>query len=235
VAELLGGLGIAVRAPEEDGSVLAEVHRPEGVVISALTGAPLEAADPQVDPYPRTVNEEKDAAEVMGDRDRLRQIEERERTFLAKRVLAVIGDRRKEALARAPRLNRLLLEVATVGSSAAWEALNAELLRRDHPLVLMADPRTKGVAPRAWPGVGKAIPAYPDLVSLDWTARDLKMPSSSFGLALMPPRALFEWAAKIGVAVAINVYRDRSSPLYVMLPVDRLEALASSKPRPVSR
>lgn len=229
VGELLSGLGIPLRTPEKDGSVLVEVHRPEGVVLSALTGPPQAAQGSPPDPYPRTVNEEKDRAESEHDRARLRQIEERELAFLAKRVTEVLGDRRREPLARAPRLGRLLLDVATTGSEAAWAALNEELLSRDFPLILMADPKTKGIAPRAWPGLGKALPAYPDLVSLEWTAADLKMASSSFAVAAMPPRTLLEWAAKIGVAIAINVYRDRSSPLYVMLPVDRVEALVHAR------
>lgn len=225
--ELLLGLGVPVRAPEKDGSCLVEVHRPEGIVISALTGRSFPSEG--VDPYPRTVNQERDEAESRADRGREGQIGERERAFLAKRMVDVCGDRRKEALARAPRLGGLLLDVATNGTEASWQALNEELLRRDFPLVLMADPKTKAVAPRAWPGVGKALPAYPDLISLQWTAADLKMPQSSFALATMPPHTLLEWAAKLGIAVAINVYRDRSSPLYVVLPPERVEALVEAR------
>lgn len=224
--EMLAGLGIAARAPEKDGSTLVEIHRPEGIVIAALAGRALEAKD--VDPYPRTVNEEKDRAESEGDRDRLRQIEEHERAFLAKRIVEIGPDRKKEPLTRAPRLCRLLLDVSTTDGEAAWQALNEELLSRDFPLVLMADPATKGVAPRAWKGAGKAIPAYPDLISLNWTAADLKMAAGSFALALMPPRTLLDWAAKLDVGIAMNVYRDRSSPLYVMLPPERVQALAEA-------
>jgi len=55
------------------------------------------------------------------------------------------------------------------------------------------------------------------------------MDPSSYAIMGMPPRALFEWAAKIGAAVALNVYRDRSSPLYVFIQAATVQILAQGK------
>lgn len=226
--ELLRGLGLEVRLPEKDGAILAEVHRPEGIILSVLTGR-IHAPEAAPDPYPRTVNEEKDRAEAEGDRERRERVEERERAFLAKRIVETGKSRAGELPAWAPNLCRLLLEVATTGSHAAWKALHKELAGRSIPLLLIVDPATRGVAPRTWPGQGPALAAYPDRISLEWTAQDTKIPPGSFAIASTTPRILFDWAAESGLAVAINVYRDRASPLYVMFPAEKMKSLASGK------
>lgn len=228
--ELLCGLGLAVRLPEKDGAMVVEVHRPEGVIVAALAGR-IHALSKAADPYPRTVNEEKDRAKAEGDRERQERVEERERAFLAKRIVETEKRRAAELPAMAPHLCRLLLEVATKGGDAAWEALLDELAGRSLPLLLMVDPETRGIKPRAWPDLGPALPAYPDQLSLEWAAQDMDRPLRSFGIALMPPRALFDLAAGKELAIAINVYGDRGSPHYVLFPAEKVKSVASRKGR----
>ena len=105
--------------------------------------------------------------------------------------------------------------------------LLCQLVGRTVPLLLMVDPATRGVAPRTWPGLGPALAAYPDQTSIAWAAQDMKIPLGSFAVALMTPRDLFNWAVEHGNAVAINVYRDRASPLYVPFPLKKLKSLVS--------
>lgn len=228
--ELLRGLGLEMRLPEKDGVVLVEVERPEGRVLSALAGR-IPAADEAVDPYPRVVNEEKDRAEAERDPARRERVEERERAFLAKRIVEAGEGRERDLPLMAPRLRRLLLEVASTGSDAAWAALDEELADRRFPLLLSADPATRSVRPRDWPGHGPGLAAYPDRLSFEWAAQDLKTPPGSVAILAMTPRELFAWAAKLEMGVAINVYRDRASPLYVVLSAEKVKARAAKKGR----
>lgn len=141
------------------------------------------------------------------------------------------GEAEEEPLApaRAPRLCRLLLDAAQgARSGEAWRALCEELLRRDAPLVVMASP-DGAVAPRAWPGMDPAVPVYPDLRSVEQAAEDLGMAPGSFGFAAMPPRDLFAWAAGLDSAVALNVYRDPSTPLYVFVTAEEVQALSEGE------
>lgn len=133
-----------------------------------------------------------------------------------------------QAPARAPRLGRFLLEAAQARSNEAWRALCEELLRRDAPLVVMAS-EDGAVTPRAWPGVGLAMPVYPDLRSVEQAAEDLGMAPGSVGLAAMPPRDLFAWAAGLDTALALNVYRDPSTPLHVFVTAEEARALAEGE------
>lgn len=66
-------------------SVLVEVQRPEGVILSALPGrvfVPTQSADP----YIRRMNEEKDRAEEQGDIVEQRRLEALELDELARRL-----------------------------------------------------------------------------------------------------------------------------------------------------
>lgn len=140
------------------------------------------------------------------------------------------GDAEEEpqALPRAPRLCRLLLDMADARSGEAWRALCEELLRRDAPLLVMAS-ADGAVKPRAWPGVGMAMPVYPDLRSIEQAAEDLGIAPGSVGFAAMPPRDLFAWAAGLDAALALNVYRDPSTPLYVFMTAEEARALSEGE------
>jgi hypothetical protein len=177
---LLEAAGIPPRIPERDGSLLVEVHRPEGVVITALLGMSWT-----------------DAIQPGGDA------------------------RSPRPLLRAPRLRRLLLEASS--GPTPWRGLMEELLRREAPFLFIANP-AGGVAQQQWPGSEPALPAYPDERSFAWTVEDLRL--ESVRMAVMPPHVLFSWAAGKRSAVALNVYKDRASPSYVMLGAEDVQALA---------
>jgi hypothetical protein len=92
VVTLISELGIGVRAPDpKEVAVLAEVHRPEGVILSALVGAPYEET-PAAGSWAREVNEEKDRA--ASDRERRERLEEGERRALEERLAPDGGARR---------------------------------------------------------------------------------------------------------------------------------------------
>jgi len=227
VAELVSDLGLSVREPElETGAVLVEVHRPEGVILSGLPGTSFAPAR-EADPFVRQINEEKDGAQEEGDTAKLRRLEEQEREELTRRLAPARG-KGVNAVVRASRLRQLLLE-AQEGGEEAWQALLAELLQRDIPLLVIVDPKTLAAAQRTWPGQGKAMPVYPDRASLMLSASELGLPPESFAIAEMPARDVFSWMAKEGSAVAINAYRDAKTPTYLWLRAEVVQALSQEK------
>jgi hypothetical protein len=133
VVALVRGLGIDVRVPEaKDTAILAEVHRPEGVILSALLGMPLSKDDP-VDTSAREANQAKDLAEADRDILRKQRLEAEERDALDRKLAQAGEGPRGSPVRRAPRLHRLILAVADDGDPAR-PALHEELLRREVPL-----------------------------------------------------------------------------------------------------
>lgn len=225
VVELFGELGLEVRRPDPaDAGVLAEVQRPEGIILSALLGAPIEGAA-TAGSWAREVNEEKDRA--ASARARFAQLEEDERRELEKRLSPEGGPRRVAAVEVAPRLRRLLLAVAEDGSAETKEALYEELLSREIPLLFEADPETRRVQLRRWPGGLDALAVYVDTASLRMTASDLGKPWGSVAAGEMTPAKLFSWAAGNGWTVAICVFNKARKPLYVPIAAEQVRALAA--------
>ena len=85
------------------------------------------------------------------------------------------------------------------------------------------------VAHMTFPGGASALPAYPDEQAFGRAVADLAAPRAPVVMAAMGPRELFDWAASAKAAVALNVYRDPSSPLYVFLTSVQVAALASGE------
>jgi hypothetical protein len=134
------------------------------------------------------------------------------------------GERRVSAVDRAPRLNRLLLAAAD-GEKRALKALHTELLEREIPLLFIVDENGRA-ALAEWPGGVRALAVYGDRASLFATAEDRGLALGTFGVAEMPPRQLFAWAAGNGQALALNVFRTRQEPIYIPLPPEAVAALA---------
>jgi hypothetical protein len=231
MARLFAGLGLGVRAlgPDPHRLVMAEVHRPEGVVISAPLGNPRPLGDAAVDPYPSTVNQEKAAAEAQEDRQRLMDLETQERNHLARLVQPVLPHLDQGALLRAPRLCRLLRTVVDQGSPAARRALDEELLRRDQLLQLLMKPDGRSTFTATFPGVGSVLRGYPDLISLKLTARDLHLAEGSYLPGGMPARQLFDWGAKMNVSVALNVFMATHTPSYVVWTPEEVRLMAAGR------
>lgn len=227
VVMLIRELGIEVREPDpKEGAILAEVHRPESVVISALVGVPF-GESLAAGSWAREVNEEKDRAE--GDHERRARVEDEERAALEVRLGQDGGARRIAGVDRAPRLRRLLLAAADEGGAAARKALYEELLGREVPLLFMIDPKTRGAALRSWPDGFEALVIYADNASLLTTARDLGLPMGSFAAAEMKPAALFAWGAGQGWPVAICVFRESGEPVYARIKAEEVRALAAGR------
>jgi hypothetical protein len=227
VADLVAGLGFPVRTPvPPEGAFLVEVHRPEGIVVSALLGEHLTPAEPG-ERHARDVNDEKDRAEGEGDAGRLARIEEEERAELTRRLAPVGGEPEVASVELAPRLRGLIL--AAAGDAAARRALHDELLARRIPLLVMVDAKTKSASLRQWPGNVVAMPAYADRASFLRALRDTGQSPQGVAAAEMAPRALFAWAVQHQWAVALGAYRAPDEPVYVLLPADEVRALARGR------
>jgi hypothetical protein len=182
---LLKRARFAPRHTEPDGAVLLEVHRPEGVVLSAFRGASAEAP---VQVSPETIG---------GPPERLK---------------------------RAPRLRRQALAALEERSDASWRALMVELLGRPWHVLLIANSAGE-VRPYQWPGSKLALSAYADEQAFGWAVEDMNL-GGDVVMAGMSPRSLFAWADQIGTGVALNVYRDRGSPVYLQIGGSQVAALA---------
>jgi len=224
---LIAELGVELRAPvPEDRAVLAEVHRPGGVIISGLLGAPLPPSKFAA-PWARDVNVEKDGS--RDDREQLASLEHNERQALAARLaLPSAGATPTRAVDVASRLRRLLVAVLEGGDSAR-PALFTELGARELPLLIVVDQKTRAPGLMSWPGGFQALPVYADKMSLLGAVRDLKLAPGSFGVNEMKPSELFSWAAGAGTAVAIGVFDDTGKPQYVRISPGEMRALGTAR------
>jgi hypothetical protein len=139
-------------------------------------------------------------------------------------AIADIAEPAPARLKRAPRLRRLVLAASDGDSDATWRALIGELLGREWSFLLIADSAGR-VTPRQWPGSEPALPVYPDEQSFGWTVEDVGT-SAPVCMASMSPCELFRWASKSGSAIALNAYRARSLPVYLVLRASQVTALA---------
>ncbi|HYO54291.1 hypothetical protein [Archangium sp.] len=230
LARLLIGLGLNVRVLEPDPQryVLLEVHRPDGVVLTALMGHrfPREGA---VDDFPASVNAEKARAEAQGDVLRLWQLEQWERDYLVRALQPIQSQLRELPQLRAPRLCRLLRTVVDQASPTARKALEKELLRRTLPLLLLMKPDCKSMSVAHFHGIGPALRAYPDHDSLLRTVKDLEMAEGSYGIGGMSVRDVFDSAAAGNISLALNVYLTPYTPTYVFWLPEDARLLAQGK------
>lgn len=229
LAELVSHLGIVVRGLDPaTGGLLAEVHRPEGIILSALLGMPFVPKE-TADNYWLQINQEKDLAETQADDAKFRRLEENERREITGRLASLQGAA-PGAVSRATRLQRLLLELDRSDPAGAWQAVCEELLQRELPLLVIVDPKTGGAPMMKFPSASEeisALPAYTDTASLMKIAK-LGLPFETLASANMSPRKLFKWMAGQHSAVAINYYRD-DAPFYLHLRPEEVKALAEGK------
>jgi hypothetical protein len=216
LARLLAGLGlnVRVRGPDPHRILLAEVHRPEGVVITRLVGHPF-PLEGTVDDFLATVNAEKDRAEAQGDAPRLQDLEQRERDYLAREIEPIQVQLHRMALPRAPHLIRLLRTFVEQRSPTARRALDEELLGRTLPLVLLLGPDGQSVFLADFPGNEQAVRVFPDLRFARMAAKDLKLAEGSYRIGCGSARDIFSIAAEGSHSVALNVYLTPEQPVYV--------------------
>ena len=111
----------------------------------------------------------------------------------------------------------------------ALDALCAELLTRTAPIYLMRDPETRAIEVRVYGDVGRALPTFADLLSLERASRDMGLSPDAFEIRVVRVHQLLAMAADGGVGVAICTYRD-DTPVYAVLSGERVQAMATVVP-----
>lgn len=216
-ARLLRGLDLEVRQPQDaPNALLFEVHRPEGRILTLMAGAPFPQEGDPVDPYALKVNQEKDQAEAEGDRERLRVLGEAERDQWMRRTAGVADS--VQPLLRAPRFGRLLLEVESTQGEGTFPKLYEELVHREFPFLYMIDRETSQSQLRTFGPLDRALPIFADLRCLRWAAEDTG--NTSAQIVMIPPRELFAMAIRGDLDLAFNTFRNRATPVYVVIPTD---------------
>ena len=155
-----------------------------------------------------------------------------QRAFASQPLVSTGVDEPSEALVRAPRLHRLVVQAAEDSGSTAWPALCAELLRREAPLLFTLLPKPNGevaVPTASWPGLGNALPVFPDLRAIRQTARDQGRPEGSYGVGSLAPGRLFAWALEQGFSIALNGFLDVNTPVYIGFRPSDLHALIAGR------
>lgn len=221
LAGLLAGLGVEVRAPlRRDAAVLIEVVRPDGGVLTALAGSQLEAA---ADPSAQVTNQARRLARDQRDLARVQRLETEEHEALTRMLAPGAPD--KLAALRAPLLRKLTLDTVARGD-AARPALYEELLRREVPLLLAIDTTSGGPRGISWPDGAKATPVFGDELCLHATAAGYGWAADHSGVAIVPPRKLFEWAAREAFALALFAEHAKDKRVYVLIEPDESAQLA---------
>jgi hypothetical protein len=231
VVELLAGVGVQVRSPDETGDFFIEVARPEGVVVSALLGTPILVSEPP--PILASLNREKDDAIAKEDEEARYRVGEREKAFLSQRISEVSQARTQVAsdgsVLRDGRLRRLLLAVQrSPKNHSVWTKLFEELLEEESPLVLLTDLNGK-VAPMKWRGIPPVIPVFSDLVSAQQAATDTGWGPKGYGVAHMTVVHLCSWLLETKTEGFLNVFEDPTTPHYVRPGMGALRALAEGR------
>lgn len=135
----------------------------------------------------------------------------------------------KSIVARAPRLRRLTLDAIENPADETWNELMAELLRRDIGLLISCEESGK-VSTRHWSNSFTGIPVFPDLISLLDSVEDMQKGSEPLSLNVNSPRMLYRWLDQQSVpGIALNVYKDRNTPLYLPLTKEQVSVLAQGR------
>jgi hypothetical protein len=203
-AQHMIGLGVVMRQPDEQEGQLAiqiEVKRPDGV-LTVLAGAsvPLEGLTRVYQP------------------DSLVSIASQVIKMRAEKLL--IKD--QPIAFRAPKLRQRILDLAGAPVDAAFIA---ELVARDLPLFLLATPGNEGLSVKAFGDVS-AVPAYVDVIGAHWAAAANGLVPGGYSPSPADPRPLLKHLAQEKLGLAIGTFRDRESPVHVVIPPDLLESAA---------
>mmetsp|Transcript_11867 Transcript_11867/g.20623 ORF Transcript_11867/g.20623 Transcript_11867/m.20623 type:complete len:371 (-) Transcript_11867:137-1249(-) len=215
LVKVLQSLGIESRRLPTGGSILAEVHRPEGIILSALLSTPITHSLPN--------NEN----EVLSLIEQIKNIQLKPIPSPFVSSCRTFG----KAAVRNGRRRRLLLQVAEASTeeetNAAWQNLLTDLLKNEYPLLVPTSADGRAM-PMDWPGIGKAMPIFSDVTSLELMAQQTHQ-TGSFAHAEFSTKQLAAWLLQINVPPVFNVYRGPSEPLYVQLGLTSLGPLSEGR------
>jgi hypothetical protein len=137
---------------------------------------------------------------------------------------AALSDSVPRHVVRAPRLRRLILDANT---ESGWTRLFEELLAREIAMHTIVNQDTSA-SPMGFP-VGPLVPVYPDVSSVLQAMQDLNL-LGSHSWGRFAPRELFKWAYhQTTVGIALNAYREPSTPNYLVVPRGAVAELAAGR------
>lgn len=226
----LKGLGVDVRKPHPTGTLMVEVDRPEGVVLTALLGEPLQI---EADTRSLAFNREKDDAARRGDAAALSEIEQRERAELEASLAfgpppatTAFGVPGKPVL-RCGRLRTLVLDAIARSDPQSVVELARGLLTNPYSLLAVTDAQGKRFLPMQWEGGVSALPIHTDIVSVELTANALKLTDVGYGLVEFSIAKLCQYALQSRARLAINAYASAREPRYLLLTTVTVRAMAA--------
>lgn len=228
---LLRGLGIEVQTPDPSGGVLLEVVRPEGIVLSALMGGALADGSPTSDAALH-FNRRKDAAQQQQNASALAQIEAEERAFLQRAWRLLPAEPAwppRTAALRESRLRQLMLHHQQAPQDHSRRVLLLQaLLAHDRPLLLMGD--GQGQASRMQWGQQVATLVFCDVVSLRQCQIETGRVDPRFAPVELPFAEIIRLLLQSNEAAALNTFARAHQPLYTLLRLPTLRALALARP-----
>jgi hypothetical protein len=113
---------------------------------------------------------------------------------------------------RSPRLLR------EIDSGVDPNAIVNELAARDQPVFVMSDPSKPGSLEIRKFGDHRAIAVYANATAIQWAAMDVAKPRESYEPEPANLAKLIAIADKDGLGIAIGLYRNRQTPLYMIVP-----------------
>jgi hypothetical protein len=199
--QLLHGLDVDVRTPDNTAGELTtefEVSRSDGRTLACVAGPVAPVA-------PRFAR-----GELVG------------RPFAEVAAIAASLDVKESfATFRSPRLYGLL------GRPDAEAAIIAEVVGRPLLAFLIADPSAPERLRIRRFGEVAAVPVYPDMTSIQWAATDMAMAADDWQPRGIEVRRLLPALASRDLALAIGMYRDRQTPIYVIAPPEDVKRLVA--------
>jgi len=205
VLSMLKSIGVNCSTPSQYGSILAEVTRPEGVVIAALLHLSMEVTEPlglKVAPQDLEFAEQ-GSSFILPSPARVFQVD--------------------KPVPRDGRIRRLMLAVHEAesrgnGVDMAWKELNQAI-----PFYFLQGPMGRFSNALAW--YWKRDPGFMDELSLTMTASDLG--SRNYAAAQMSVAQLGKFLLQINVPPVLNAYMIRGKPFFFFRRIDHSQTIAT--------
>jgi hypothetical protein len=222
---VLGEIGFDTRGPEAaGGEVIFAIDRPDGVVVTALTGAHYEASR-VAHAWHAELSRNRHLAQLNGNHSMLERLDSEQRDFLELR-LAPVRDQGPRAVQWAPRLRELSSQAAEVGCEKGCRGLLEHVIQREAHLVILVDARTRKAAFSKGPD-GPVLDVFPDLLSAQLMLRD-KPTTAITAFGDLAGRDLLLWLAKERAGVSLWLESTDNLPRYLYISPDRVRAICAA-------